>query len=93
MTDVWFISNGRHWFSGLSDVGQGAVTLGRAEVLEDTALTPWFLRPLLICWRINDRQPNTSLCRILALWLTSSYVLLVCQRPIAIFLASIAVLI
>lgn len=49
LTDVWFISNSRLWFSGLSDADQGSVTLGRAEVLEDTAPTPHFLRPLLIC--------------------------------------------
>lgn len=48
-TDAWFISNAGLWFSGLSDAGQGAVTLGRAEVLEDTAPTPRFLRPLSIC--------------------------------------------
>lgn len=49
LTDVWFISNGRLWFSGLSDAGHGTVTLGCAEVLEDKAPTPRFLRPLLIC--------------------------------------------
>lgn len=87
LTDVWFISNGRLWFGGLSDAGQGAVTLGRAEVLEDTAPTPRFLRPLLICWRMNDRQTNASLCKGSALWLTLSYILLVCQSPIGIFLA------
>lgn len=92
VTDAWFISNGRLWFSGLSDAGQGAVTLGRAGVLEDTALTPRFLRALLICWRMNDRQPNTSRCRVPALWLTFSCILLVRHSPIAIFVASIAFL-
>lgn len=50
LTDVWFISTGnsRLWFSELSDADQGSVTLGRAEVLEDTAPTLHFLRPLLI---------------------------------------------
>lgn len=43
LNDAWFISNGSLRFSRLSDAGRGAVTLGRAEVLEDTAL-----RPLLI---------------------------------------------
>lgn len=38
LSDAWFISNGRLRFSGLSDAGRGTVTLGRAEVLEDTAL-------------------------------------------------------
>lgn len=37
---MWFISNGSLRFSRLSDAEQGAVTLGRAEVLEDTALGP-----------------------------------------------------
>ena len=43
LSDAWLISNGSLRFSGLSDAGRGAVTLGRAGVLEDTAL-----RPLLI---------------------------------------------
>lgn len=43
LSDAWFIYNGTLRFSGLSDAGCSAVTLGRAEVLEDTAL-----RPLLI---------------------------------------------
>lgn len=90
---MWFISNGRLRFSGLSDAGQGAVTLGRAEVLEDKAPAPRFLRPLLICWRMNDRQPDTSLCEVPALWLSFSCNLPVCYSPIAKFLATIAVLI
>lgn len=40
LSDAWFISNGSLRFSGLSDAGRGAVTLGRAGVLEDTALGP-----------------------------------------------------
>ena len=40
LSDAWFIFNGSLRFSGLSDAGRGTVTLGRAEVLEDTALGP-----------------------------------------------------
>lgn len=40
LSDAWFIFNGSLRFSRLSDAGRGAVTLGRAEVLEDTALGP-----------------------------------------------------
>lgn len=35
---MWFIFNVSLRFSRLSDAGRGAVTLGRAQVLEDTAL-------------------------------------------------------
>lgn len=40
LSDAWFIFNGSLQFSRLSDAGRGALTLGRAEVLEDTAPGP-----------------------------------------------------
>lgn len=40
LSDARFIFNGSLRFSRLSDAGRGAVTLGCAEVLEDTALGP-----------------------------------------------------
>ena len=47
LSDAWFISNGSLRFSGLSDAGRGAVTLGRAEVLEDTALGPLLIMDVI----------------------------------------------
>lgn len=40
LSDARFIFHGSLQFSRLSDAGRGALTLGRAEVLEDTALAP-----------------------------------------------------
>lgn len=40
LSDVWFKFNGSLWFSRLSDAGRGAVTLGRAELLEVITLGP-----------------------------------------------------
>lgn len=40
LSDARFIFNGSLRFSRLNDAGRGAVTLGRADVLEDTELGP-----------------------------------------------------
>lgn len=40
LSDARFIFNGSLRFGGLSDAGRGALTLGCAKVLEDTALGP-----------------------------------------------------
>lgn len=40
LSDARLIFNGSLRFSRLNDAGRGAVTLGRAKVLEDTALGP-----------------------------------------------------